>query len=156
MILEELNKQMNKERANAAQYAAFATALEAENWSGFAAWMENASNEEMEHYHKFRDHLIALNVRPVLSMLEAPALMDGGNPLPLFQAALQLERDNTDAIIALEKMANEEGDCQTESLLYNWAIPEQTKSVRDLVDRVLEMSRQDAAGLFILDREYGK
>lgn len=155
MIQEKLNEQMNKERQNSAQYAAFAAALEAAGWHGFAAWMERASGEEAEHYKRFRDHLIDLNYIPMLSALEAP--VNAGNaPLALFEAALQLERDNTASIIALEEVADTEDDEQTESMLYNWAIPEQTKSVRDLVDRVMELSRVGADGLIILDERYGK
>jgi ferritin len=80
--------------------------------------------------------------------------MDGDQPLPLFQAAYSLEQNNTVLINKLAEMAEVEDDEQTESWII-WAIEEQTRSIKDLYDRVLEMSRQDSAGLLMLDREYG-
>jgi ferritin len=156
MSLKQINAQMNKERQNSAQYAAFADALESVNWPGFAAWMRKSAAEELEHYCKFSDYLIDRNFTPIHTALDAPQKLDGEKPLPIFEAALALEVENTKTILSLEEAADNEKDGQTCAFLYTWAIPEQTSSVRDLTDRVKELSRQEAAGLLLLDREYGE
>lgn len=147
---------MNKERMNAAQYDAFSDALDAQNWTGFAKWMRKSADEERGHYQKFADYLISRNFTPSHDALVAPKKLDGENPLPLFQAALMLEEENTASINAIMEAADI--DEQTKALLYGFFIPEQTSSVRDLFDRVLEMSRVvgDFAGLLILDEKYGE
>ncbi len=151
---DALNDQMNKERQNAAAYDAFAAALLAANWPGFAAWMSHAADDERSHYAKFRDYLIDRNQTPRLAALMEPATMDGSDPRPFFRMALELEQSNTASIKAVEDLAESLDDDQTEMFLI-WAIEEQTRSERDLVDRILELSRVDATGLLILDREYG-
>jgi ferritin heavy chain len=154
MILDELNTQMNNERMNAAQYDSLSAALENSAWSGFAKWMREAANDERMHYQKFEAYLIARGYAPQHTALPVPMNMDGDQPLPLFQAAYSLEQNNTVLINKLAEMAEVEDDEQTESWII-WAIEEQTRSIKDLYDRVLEMSRQDSAGLLMLDREYG-
>jgi len=152
---DALQDQYNKERMNEQVYAAFSAALEAANWPGFAAWMLSASADERDHSKKFRDYLIDRNQSPALSALAAPPLMDGNDPRPFFQAALNLERENTASITALEELAETLDDDQTEMFLI-WAIEEQTKSERELVDALLELNRADNTGLLMLDREYAK
>lgn len=153
-LIDALQAQMNRERMNHEQYEAFAAALENANWPGFAKWMHDRANEESDHYHKFRDHLIDRNVAPVLSALDAPMLLDGSNPLPFFEAAYALEQENTASICAVEEVADGLDDEQTEDWII-WAINEQTASERELVDALLELNRVDATGLLILDRQYG-
>ena len=154
-----VQNQMNRERANNAAYAAFAAALEDENWPGFAAWMAKAAADEWSHYLKFRDYLIDRLQKPVLAALEAPPNMDASNPVPLFRAALELERENTKSIVALNAMS-EAGEDDIEDALFEtwliWGLDEQRNSERELTDAVLELSRveNDPAGLLALDREY--
>ena len=156
MSKKDLNTQANKERANAAQYDAFADALELATWPGFAKWMRKAADEEREHYQKFADYMIDRGWEVTHTALEAPQTLNGDDPLPLFKAALALEVDNTKSINDLDKKSDDEGDTQTCVFLYSWTVEEQTRSVRDLTDRVKELGRQDAAGLLLLDREYGE
>jgi ferritin len=155
MIFDTLQAQMNKERQNAAQYDAFAAVLSAANWPGFAAWMQHAADDERVHYGKFRDYLIDRNQTPALTALEQPANKNGAQPIPLFEAALALEQENTASILAIDAEAETVDDCQTETWLI-WAIEEQTRSERELTDALLELRRVDATGLLMLDREYGE
>jgi ferritin len=78
--------------------------------------------------------------------------MDGNDPIPFFQAALDLERANTASILDL--LADSDG--QSADFLYSWAIAEQTRSERELVDALLELKRVGPDGLLILDRQYGE
>ena len=154
-VLQALQDQMNKERMNAQQYAALAGYLDAENWPGFSKWMLKASEDELTHFHKFESYLIDRNAAPFYTALDVPIRLDGSVPLPLFEAALKLEQENTVSILALDELADEDMDEQTDTFLI-WAIDEQTKSERELVDAILELGRVDATGLLILDREYGE
>ena len=154
-IFDDLQAQMNKERGNAAQYDAFAAALSAANWPGFSAWMQHAADDERTHYGKFRDCLIDRNQTPVLTGLAAPQILDGNDPILFFEAALALEKANTQSILALDDASEEDNEGQTEVALI-WAIEEQTRSERELIDALLELKRVDATGLLFLDREYGE
>lgn len=154
--IELLQAQHTKELQNSAVYWAFANALEAANWPGFAAWMRKASADEKVHAGKFADYLIDRNETPVTGPLQAPPVMDGNNPAPFFQAALNLEKENTASILAIEDASDEEDDEMTDAWLYSWAFAEQQKSERELVDALLELVRVGPDGLLILDREYGE
>jgi ferritin len=152
---DALQEQYNKERMNEQVYASFAAVLEAANWPGFSAWFADQSSQERDHSKKFRDYLIDRNQVPMLTALDAPRSFDGNDPRPLFQAALNLERENTASILALEELAESLDDGQTEDWII-WAVNEQTASERELVDAILEINRVDNTGLLILDREYGE
>jgi len=153
MIFDTLQAQMNKERMNAAQYAAFAACLDAANWPGFAAWMRKASADELVHASKFEAYLIDRNQTPVYEALDKPNALDGAQPVSFFQAALILEQMNTASILAIDAEAEAVDDCQTEVFLIDW-IAEQTRSEREITDALLELRRVDATGLLMLDREY--
>ena len=129
MIFDELQAQYNKERQNHAQYFAFAQCLEAANWPGFAAWMRHAAADELTHAEKFAGYLIDRNQTPRTDALPAPRMLDGNDPIPFFAAALELERENTRSILALDATADESMDGQTEVFLI-WFIGEQTESER--------------------------
>lgn len=154
-IFDALQAQYNKERMNEQVYASFASALEAANWPGFAAWFADQSAQERGHSQKFRDFLIDRNQVPQLTALDAPLTFDGNAPLQFFQAALDLEKQNTRSILDLEELAESLDDGQTEDWII-WAIQEQTESERALVDALLELGRVDATGMLMLDREYGE
>jgi ferritin len=154
--MDLLQEQFNKERMNAQVYESFANCLESYNWPGFAAWMRKASADELTHAARFAGYLIDRNQKPISTALEAPPEMSGDNPLPFFQAALQLEQENTKSILAIEDQSDAEDDEQTDVFLYSWAIAEQTRSERELVDALLELNRVGPDGLIILDREYGE
>jgi ferritin len=156
MAKKDLNTQTNKERQNAAQYDCFADAFELAQYPGFAKFMRHAAEEEREHYQKFAGYMIDRGWEVTHTALDAPQSLRGDKPLPIFQAALTLEIENTNSINALYKKCDGEDDTQTCDFLYKWAISEQTSSVRDLTDRVTELARQDAAWLLLLDREYGE
>lgn len=152
MDFTEWQNQMNKERGNHAQYYDFAQSLEASNWQGFAAWMRQAAADELTHSGKFADYLIARNQTPVCTALPEPQHLDGNNPVPFFSAALDLERANTASILALLDAS----DGQSADFLYSWAVGEQTKSERELIDALLELQRVGPDGLLILDREFSE
>ena len=156
-IFDELQLQYNRERQNAAQYSTYAASLEAANWPGFAAWMRKSAQDEQAHAEKFAGYLIDRNQTPRLDALDAPAPLDGNFPVPMFDAALQLERGNTARILAIRELAEAEADGQT-SVFLIWAIQEQTGSEREIVDRLLELRRAEgnAAAMLLLDREAGK
>jgi len=151
ILIDALQKQMNKERMNHAQYAAFSAALNAANWPGYAHFMQKSSEEEWMHAQKFQAYLIDRNQVPVYDILNAPMLLPGESPIPFFEAALTLEQENTISILALDALS--ESDPQTETWLL-WAIEEQTNSERELTDSLLELRRCRGSGLLILDREY--
>jgi ferritin len=153
VLADALQAQMNKERGNHAQYAAFAASLKAANWPGYAHFMGKSSNDEWTHAQKFEDFLVDRNQVPKYSDLVEPMQMDGENPIPFFEASLSLEQKNTASILAILDLSKD--DAQTRVWLI-WAIEEQTNSERELTDSLLELRRCRGSGLLILDREYAE
>jgi ferritin len=154
MIQQSLNAQMNKERLNHATYRAMSCNLESVNWSGSARWMKHASDEEQEHSDKFAAYLIDRNWLVQYDQLPPPVVPMGDDLVAYFTAALGLEQENTESIKTLYFQAENEEDPQTCAWLI-WAIEEQTRSERELVDILLELQRVDKTGWTLLDAKYG-
>lgn len=154
ILLDALQEQFNRERGNREAYRLFSVNLDSVNWPGFSKWMLNASNEEAEHADKFSTHIIDRNEVPRFDALEAPRVVSGADPLSYFNAALQLEKVNTEAINELYEQAEELEDPQL-CVFLNWAVEEQTKSERELMDIILMLQRLDNNGRVVMDAQMG-
>jgi ferritin len=152
-LIDMLNAQMCAEMRNHLVYNTFAGALSAQNWPGFAKFMRKAADDEWGHSQKFEEFLVDRNQIPNYN---ADLIMTSAPQAPVLQYftdSLMLERTNTALIIDLMKAATAEDDVQT-SVWLIWAIDEQTRSERELLDAILEIQRVGPDGLLILDREY--
>ncbi|NMB83199.1 MAG: ferritin, partial [Ignavibacteria bacterium] len=67
-----LNDQINAELFSSYLYLSMAAYFEAENWTGFAAWMKKQSGEEYEHAMKFFHYLTEVGKKVNLESLEKP------------------------------------------------------------------------------------
>jgi len=154
ITLTAFQDQFNRERGNREAYRVMASNLDAVNWEGAANWMRNASNEEGEHADKFAAYLIDRNEIPRYDPLPAPAVVAGEDLLPYFEAALALEVANTEQIKELHYAAEQSEDMQTCVFLI-WAVEEQTKSERELMDIILMLRRLDNNGRVVFDETLG-
>jgi ferritin len=151
-IIQVLNEQLTMERQNAAIYDALSAALDVVNWAGSAAWMKKSANEEREHADKITAYIIDRFGVPVFAALEGCQCPSGDNLVDYFEAALQRERQTTEAIRTLNYIAEEAEDCQTEAFLI-WFLEEQTKSEREISDLLLLLRRLDKTGFLLFDKE---
>lgn len=152
IVKDTLQEQFNHERYNAAVYRSLAFGLEVVNWPGAAKWMRAASDEEQAHADKFAEYLIARNVTPVLSVLPSPERVLGDDMVAYFSAALELEKANTEKIVQLKMISEQNEDPQTCVFLI-WALEEQTQAEREINDILVTLRRLDNNGRQVFDHE---
>ena len=151
-----LNKQINEEFASAYIYLSMAAHFKAENFNGFAHWMEMQYQEEVAHAMKIYEYLNDRGGKVILDAIGAPET-SWDSPLAAFEAAYNHEKHITGCIHGLVKLAMEESDFATQSFL-QWFVDEQVEeeaSVDGIVE-TLKMVGDHKNGLFMLDRELGR
>lgn len=150
---DAFNNQIREELASAYIYLSMAAFLEAENLPGFAHWMRLQSQEEMDHAMKLYAHVNERGGRVLLQAIpEPPTEFEG--PADIFQQALDHERYISSCIINLYKLAQQEGDYASYSLL-QWFVDEQVEeedSAGEIVE-MLKLAGEKGHSLLMLDRQ---
>lgn len=124
-LLENINKQINREFYAAYLYFAMATYFAEINMEGFAKLTKNHAKEELEHAKKFYDYLILRNEKVSLFEIEAPDT-NWNNPIDAINAALDHEKFVSDHINRLYKESKEKGDYALEVFM-GWFVNEQVE-----------------------------
>ena len=153
---QALNNQINAEYFSSYMYLSMAAYFEAENLSGFAAWMEKQAQEELMHALKFYGFVNERGGRVLLKAIEAPP-PKWASPLAAFQATYKHEQKVTGLIHKLVDLALKEADHATNSFL-GWFVDEQVEeeSTASAIVEKLKMIKSAPGGLFMLDRELGQ
>ena len=148
-----INAQINAELYSAYLYLAMAADLEDKNLPGFAHWMRLQQDEEQMHAMKLFDFMIDRSGRVELKAIDAPQ-GEWASALEIFENAFAHEQKVTALIHALYKLAVEENDYPTQSLL-QWFIDEQVEEEKNAGDAVaqLKMMGDFGPGLIMMDRE---
>jgi ferritin len=152
---DALNQQINKELFAAYLYLAMCAHFESRSLNGFARWMRAQAREELDHAMRIFDHLNERGAKVELAALDEPS-RDFGEPVGVFQQALDHEKAVTRTIHRLYDMAMKKHDHATQ-LLLEWFITEQVEeedSVGTVVDQ-LRMAGDNQAAILMLDRELG-
>jgi ferritin len=152
-LQDAINEQINAELYSAYLYLAMAADLEDKNLPGFAHWMRLQHDEEQIHAMKLFDFMLDRGGRVVLNAIDAPqGAWDSA--LAIFENAYAHEQKVTALIHALYKLAVEESDYPTQSLL-QWFIDEQVEEEKNASDAVaqLQMTGDFGPGLLMMDRE---
>ena len=150
---EALNEQVGREFLAHFMYRAIALDLYDKGYEGFSAWMEKHAGEEYGHaerliaFLKDNDARIDLGGVPTLptkweSVRDAVA------------AALEHEKKLTTDIHGLHRLAEEEGDLATVSML-DWFVSEQVEeeaTVSEIVGQ-LRLIGSEGSGIYMKDRE---
>lgn len=155
-ITNAINKQINAELYSSYLYLAMAAYFESKNWIGFANWMRIQSKEENTHAMKFFDYVLERGGEVVLEDIKS-ADTAWKTPLQVFEVVYEHELKVTALINDLLKLARQEGDTATESML-KWFIDEQVEEeahAKQIVDK-LKMIKDSVNGLFMLDHELGE
>lgn len=151
-----LNEQLNAELFSSYLYLSMAAYFEANNWRGFAKWMEKQSNEEYGHAMKFYKFIIEVGKRVSLDKVEKPKL-EWSSPLEVFEEALKHEIYITKRINDLVNLAVEEKDHATNNFL-QWFVNEQVEevsTVKQIVENIKHLG-DNVGSLFMLNHELGK
>lgn len=156
VLQEAITGQITVERTNASVYAQLDIVFRKMAWFGMAKFMQKSGHEETEHAEKFIGYLDDRNVFPDLDEIPAPNIVNMTNPMPVFVAALELEKSTTQKINELYQLADDENEPAT-CVFLQWFLDEQVKSEKTLLDILnrLEHGPTDAAYLNQIDEELG-
>lgn len=155
-LTKAINKQINAELYSSYLYLAMAAYFETKNWQGFANWMKIQSKEENTHAMKLYDYVLERGGEVVLDDIKA-ADTAWKTPLEVFETVYGHELKVTALINDLLKLASQEADAATESML-KWFIDEQVEEEANakLIVEKLKRIKDSANGLFMLDHELGE
>lgn len=152
-IHQALNEQIAREFQAHFLYRSIAMDLYDKGYEGFAAWMEQHATEEYGHAQRIIDFLRENDARVVLPAVPKP--QDSWPAVKeAVQAALGHEQKLTKDIHALHRLADEESDLATVSML-DWFVSEQVEE-EHIVTRLLKriaLAGDSAVALVVLDAE---
>lgn len=152
-IHDGLNEQIAREFQAHFLYRAIAMDLYDKGYEGVSGWMEHHAQEEYGHAERIIAYLKEHDAK-----VELPAVPKPQGEWPTVkgavEAALQHERKLTSDIHALHKLADEENDLATVSML-DWFISEQVEE-EHVVTRLLKrlnLAGDSPIGLVVIDAE---
>lgn len=154
-VQEAINAQVNAEFWSAYLYLSMSADFAAKGKPGFANWMKIQFKEEQDHANIFMDYLIKRGGVVELKPIDEVKL-HWDTPLDAFKDTLEHEKVVTSLIHKLYKIADEEGDMATVSML-KWFIDEQVEeeeTAQALID-ALTMIGDNGYGIYSLDKELG-
>ncbi|HSR52193.1 MAG TPA: ferritin [Acidobacteriota bacterium] len=153
---KELNKQVNAELESFYIYLSMAAYMESIDLLGFAHWMRQQADEEMEHAMKIYDYIHERDGRVVLQKIGAPP-SDWEGVAAAFKSAYEQEVAISKKIDKIVDLAIKEADHATHSFM-QWFVNEQVEEVATVKTIIQKLKLIDGAagGLFLLDREMGQ
>jgi ferritin len=152
-ITEAINNQINAELWSAYLYLSMSLDCASKGLPGAANWFDIQFQEEQAHAMKFKNYLIARgeNVK-LLPITEVRT--EWPNLLEIFKDTLEHEQEVTELINTIYKIATEENDVATQSML-KWFIDEQVEEeehAKGMID-TLKLIGENGYGLYMLDKE---
>jgi ferritin len=143
---DALNEQVAREYAASQQYVAIAVHYDAETLEQLAAFFYRQAVEERNHAMMIVQYLLDAGEQVVVPGVDSPQteFADAVEPVRL---ALAQERTVTEQIVALVKLAREEGDLVGEQFLA-WFLQEQREEVASMSTLLSVVER--AAGVNLL------
>ncbi|EGD54887.1 ferritin [Gordonia neofelifaecis] len=149
----EFGKQITREFESAMLYRQLAVELELRDLPGMASWMRNHSSEELGHADRLVQHMTNRENRPVIGDIAIPSIK-ADTVTEIFEIALDAEKDISEAIRALYRLAQEQGDIDSRPTI-DWFVSEQIEeeaTVSEIVGR-LHLVNEDGSGLLRMDAE---
>ena len=126
----QLNEQIGREFAASQQYVAIAVYYDAETLPHLAAHFYRQAVEERNHAMMLVQYLLDAGETVTIPGIEAPRT-EFADPVAPVALALDQERAVTDQIVALARLAREEGDLVGEQFLH-WFLEEQREEVSSM------------------------
>lgn len=153
-LLEELNKQINKEFYSAYLYFSISVYFYETNMDGFGKMVKEQAKEELNHAKKIYNFLIARDEKITLFPIEAPE-NNWINPTDAIKSALLHEKQMTEYIKNLYIRAHEIKDYAAEIFL-QWFITEQIEEeekFRKILGKMENVQKYDCE-IVDMDRHY--
>lgn len=150
---EKINGQINWELYSSYLYLSMSGYFESQNLKGFSSWMRVQAMEELTHFKRFYDFLVARGGRVILSEIKSPP-SEWNSPLATFEDVQKHEQHVTALINSLVDISLELKDHATNSFL-QWFVDEQVEEEAsvDEVIQSLKLNENNPGGLFIIDKE---
>ena len=151
---EALNEQIGREFGASQQYVAIAVYYDAETLPHLARHFYRQAVEERNHAMMIVQYLLDADETVTIPGVEAPrtAFSDGVEPVRL---ALEQERAVTDQIVALARLAREEGDLVGEQFLH-WFLEEQREEVSSMSDLEKLVERAAASSILLAEESLAR
>lgn len=156
-LAEAFDQQITLELSASVVYRQLSIAMGVADLPGMASWLRAQSDEEIVHADKFIDHVVDRQGSPKIGTIAAPRVKANATAADVFAAALAHEEKVSEAIRALYRLADSEGDLDARPLL-NWFIEEQIEeeaTVGEILAQI-KMVGDDGPGLLRLDAELGR
>lgn len=153
IMIDLMNKQINRELFSAYLYLDMANYYINENLDGFANWFQIQEKEERDHAMLFVQYLQDNDAKVILEDIKAPGADYSSIKEPLDMAYAH-EKSITKAIHAIYDQAMQDKDFRTMQYL-NWFIKEQNeeeKVVKDICNK-LSLLGSKKQGIYILNNE---
>ena len=142
-FVDSLNEQIGHEFGASQQYIAIAAFYDGETLPQLAAHFYRQALEERNHAMMIVQYLLDADATVVIPGVEAPqtSFSDAVAPVAL---ALAQEKRVTDQIVALVKLAREEGELVGEQFLH-WFLQEQREEVASMTEllAIVERGREN-------------
>ena len=148
---EALNGQVAREFAASQQYVAIAVFYDGETLPQLAAHFYRQALEERNHAMMIVQYLLDADQPVSIPGVEAPRTEFGDVVAPV-ALALEQERQVTDQIIELARLARNEGDLVGEQFLH-WFLQEQREEVSSMSELLAVVQRANASNI-LLAEEY--
>lgn len=151
-----VNEQINAELWSAYLYLSMAMDAEAKALKGIANWFFVQWQEEQDHARIFQNYLNDRGARVQLRPI-AEVQQEWKSPLEMFRDTLEHEKEVTEMIDSLVKLAVEEGDFATLSRL-QWFVDEQVEEEDSATQQVADFERagKDFGAVHALDAKLGE
>ncbi len=143
--------QLNFEIESAFVYLAMKNYLESLSLEGFVNWFDIQFQEEMAHAQKFMNYINERGGRVEIRGFEDPR-NKFESVLEVLEASLAHEKEVTRRIHNLMKLAYEENDYASISLL-KWYVDEQVEEENNFSTLIEKVKLVSGAGLYMLDKE---
>ena len=148
-----LNEQIKHELGSAYVYLSMAAHCEANNYPGFAHWLQVQAKEELAHAMRFFGFVHDRGGKVVLQALPQPE-SEFASIVGVFEQVVEHEEDITARIHALYALAVQEQDYASQPFLLSFVTEqvEEEKSANTVLHMV-KMAGNEHRALFLVDRE---
>lgn len=154
-VIEALNEQINFELYSAFLYLSLSLVMEENYYKGYAAWLAQHYEEELDHAKTFINYMHKRGVKPTLHQIDM-AEVNQTEPLQVAKAVLEHEQKVSQRIYNIHDLAKQANDYATEIFMHEF-IAEQTEEedvTREIVDR-FTLAGDNVSAKMGVDRELG-
>jgi len=155
-LLEALNRQMNFEFYSSQAYLSMASYCAAENFDGFANFLEVQAEEEKFHAMKIYRFINALGKRAIITGMKDP-ITEFSSIRDVFEKGCEQEKEVTKRIYDLADLAMNEREHATIHFL-KWFIDEQIEeeAMFSGIVHKLRLIEKDSNAFIMMDAELAK